>query len=135
MKLKLKIFEYLYKSIQVLSNRCKMPVFKPDKIKGKEIAPGAIRKIAHLEKMLAATIEFTGGPMEKPEEPHSHPHEQVSYVAEGSLNVFIGDDKQLLEEGDLFLIPSNIPHCIQTLTERVKLIDVFTPLREDFFTG
>lgn len=98
----------------------------------KEIAPGVFRKIAHLEKMLAATIEFTGGPMDLPEEPHSHPHEQISYVAEGSLYVFIDEEKSLLKEGDLFLVPSGIPHCIQTLTEKVKLVDVFTPLREDF---
>lgn len=110
-----------------------MPVFKNDTQEAKEIAPGVFRKIATLENMLVATIEFTGGPMEEPDEPHSHPHEQVSYVAEGSLYVFIGDEKQMLTEGDLFLIPSNAPHCIQTLSERVKLVDTFTPVREDFF--
>lgn len=109
-----------------------MPVFKTDEAEEKEISRGTFRTIAHLEKMLAATIKFTGGPMEQPEEPHSHPHEQISYVAEGSLYVFIGEEKKLLKEGDLFLVPSGIPHCIQTLTERVKLVDVFTPLRQDF---
>lgn len=111
-----------------------MSVFKNAEHKGKEIAPGVFRKIAYLDNMLAATIEFTGGPMEQPDESHSHPHEQISYVAEGSLYVFIGDEKQLLEEGDMFLIPSDIPHCIQTLTERVKLVDTFTPVREDFLS-
>lgn len=111
-----------------------MPVFKNDENEGKEIAPGVFRKITYLDNILAATIEFTGGPMEQPDEPHSHPHEQISYVADGLLYVFIGDDKQMLEEGDMFLIPSNVPHCIQTLTERVKLVDTFTPVREDFLT-
>lgn len=111
-----------------------MPVFKNAENKGKEITPGLFRKIATLDNMLAAVIEFTSGPMKKPEEPHFHPHEQISYVAEGSLYIFIGDEKQLLKEGDLFLVPSNIPHCIQTLTEKVKLIDVFTPVREDFLS-
>lgn len=112
-----------------------MPVFKTDELEVKEIAPGVFRKIAHLKKMLAATIDFTDGPMQQPEEPHSHPHEQVSYVAVGSLYLFLGEEKHLLEEGDLFLVPSNIPHCIQTLTKRVKLVDVFTPLREDLLTN
>jgi quercetin dioxygenase-like cupin family protein len=112
-----------------------MPVFKNDENKGDEIAPGVCRKIAYLDNMLTAIIEFTGGPMEEPEEPHSHPHEQISYVAEGSLFVFIGDDKQELKEGDIFLIPSNVPHCIQTLSERVKLVDTFTPVREDFLSN
>lgn len=111
-----------------------MPVFKNEETEGKEIAPGVFRKIATLDNMLTATIEFTGGPMEKPDEPHSHPHEQISYVAEGALYVFIGDDKHPLKEGDMFLIPSNVPHCIQTLSKRVKLVDVFTPVREDFLS-
>ncbi len=111
-----------------------MPVFKDEENKGTEIAPGVFRKIATLDHMLAAVVEFTGGPMDQPDEPHSHPHEQISYVAKGSLTVFIEDDKQRLEEGDLFLIPSNVPHSIQTLTERVKLVDVFTPVREDFLS-
>ena len=109
-----------------------MPVFKKEEEQGKEIAPGVFRNISYLKEMMAAVIEFTDGPMDQPEEPHSHPHEQVSYVAEGSLYVFIGDEKSLLQKGDLFLVPSNVPHSIQTLTEKVKLIDVFTPLREDF---
>ncbi|MDZ7717721.1 MAG: cupin domain-containing protein [Balneolaceae bacterium] len=111
-----------------------MPVYKSDNKHGKEIAPGVFRKIAHLEKIMAATIEFTGGPMDQPDKPHSHPHEQVSYVAAGSLYLFLGEEKHLLEEGDLFLVPSNVPHSIQTLSEKVKLVDVFTPLREEFLT-
>jgi len=109
-----------------------MPIFKADNEKGEEIAPGVFRKIAYLKEMMVATIEFTGEPMDQPEIPHSHPHEQISYVAEGSLYVFIDGEKQLLKEGDLFLVPSNVPHSIQTLTEKVKLVDMFTPLREDF---
>lgn len=40
-----------------------MPVFKTDEEEGKEIFPGVFRKIATLDTMLAATIEFTDGPM------------------------------------------------------------------------
>jgi quercetin dioxygenase-like cupin family protein len=37
-----------------------------------------------------------------------------------------------LKEGDHFAIPANVPHTIQRLTDYVKIIDCFTPLREDF---
>lgn len=111
-----------------------MPIVRPEEIEGKEISPGVFRKISYLNDMMVAIIEFTGKPMDQPEEPHSHPHEQVSYVAEGSLYVFIDNEKQLLKKGDLFLIPSNVPHCIQTLTENVKLVDTFSPIREDFLS-
>lgn len=109
-----------------------MPIFRPEIEDGKEIAPGFFRKIAYLKGIMVATIQFSGKPMCHPEEPHSHPHEQISYIAEGSLYVFIDGDKELIKEVDIFLIPSNVPHCIQTLTERVKLVDTFTPRREDF---
>ena len=34
--------------------------------------------------------------------------------------------------GDVFLVPSGKPHSIQQLTEHVRLVDCFTPIREDF---
>jgi quercetin dioxygenase-like cupin family protein len=37
-----------------------------------------------------------------------------------------------LVPGDIFLVPSGKPHSIQQLTEHVRLIDCFTPIREDF---
>jgi hypothetical protein len=32
----------------------------------------------------------------------------------------------------VFLVPSGMPHSIQQLTEHVRLVDCFTPIREDF---
>ena len=44
----------------------------------------------------------------------------------------IGDEQQQLGPGDLFTVPPNVPHTVRLLTERVRLVDCFTPLREDF---
>ncbi len=33
---------------------------------------------------------------------HNHPHLQMSYVAKGSFEVSMGDDKKILNEGDVF---------------------------------
>lgn len=66
--------------------------------------------------------------------PHQHYHSQTSYVAEGVFEVTIGDQKQVLTSGDSFYIPPNIMHgalCI----EAGILIDVFSPVREDFLDG
>ena len=94
--------------------------------------PSIKRKVIHLDHLMMTVIEFFDGPMEKPDTPHHHPHEQISYVASGSLKLFIEDREYLLNEGDVFKVESNLKHCIQTLTEKVKLIDGFTPIREDF---
>ncbi len=93
------------------------------------------RKIVHLDHLMVTVIEFSGGPMTQPDPPHNHPHEQITYVAAGSLKLFIEDREYLLQEGDVFKIASNLNHSVQTLTEMVKLVDSFTPLREDFLQG
>ena len=98
-----------------------------------KIAEGAERRIGHLENLMIVTIDFDDGPTSEPDPPHSHPHEQVCYLAEGEI-IFIldGNEGTKLEAGDVFLVPSGIPHTIQRLTKHVRLVDCFTPLREDF---
>ena len=56
----------------------------------------------------------------------------MTYVASGSLKLLIEDREYILNEGDIFKIESNLYHCIQTLSEKVKLIDSFSPIRKDF---
>lgn len=90
------------------------------------------RKVVHLKDLMVTVIEFSNGPMEQPDQPHSHPHEQITYVAEGSLKFFIEDREYILHKGDVFKVASNLKHSIQTLTEHVTLIDSFSPIREDF---
>jgi quercetin dioxygenase-like cupin family protein len=77
-------------------------------------------------------IDFDDGPKEEPDPPHSHPHEQVSYVAEGEILFLLDGQAERLGPGDVFLVPSGVPHSIQQLTEHVRLVDCFTPIREDF---
>ena len=97
-----------------------------------ETNPNISRKVVHLKDLMFTVIEFSNGPMNEPEPPHNHSHEQISYVAAGKLKLFIEDREYLLSEGDVFKVESNLNHSIQTLTEFVKLIDGFSPIREDF---
>jgi quercetin dioxygenase-like cupin family protein len=53
-------------------------------------------------------------------------------VATGELVLVMGAEKMRLSAGDLFTVPANVPHAVQTLTPHVRLIDVFHPIREDF---
>ena len=98
-----------------------------------QLAPGLRRKLIHTNNLMIVVVEFFEGPAEVPDPFHNHPHEQVSYIAEGELILFIeGIGEQKLVKGDLFAIPSGIPHTVQTLTKVVRIIDSFTPVREDF---
>lgn len=64
-------------------------------------------------------------------DPHSHMHEQMSYVVKGEFVYMIGDQQFMVKEGHSIYIQSNVQHSVRALTDGI-LIDVFTPIREDF---
>lgn len=98
-----------------------------------QLAPGLRRKLIHTSHLMMVVVEFSNGPAKVPDPFHDHPHEQASYVAEGELILFIkGAGEKKLQQGDMFAVPSGIPHTVQTLTPVVRIIDSFTPLREEF---
>lgn len=109
-----------------------MTTLKYDEIPAEKIREGAERRLGHTDNLMIVVVDFHDGPKNQPGPPHSHPHEQVCYVAEGEI-LFVMDDQQTpLRPGDMFLVPSGKPHSIQQLTEHVRLVDCFTPIREDF---
>ncbi|MGI9569363.1 MAG: cupin domain-containing protein, partial [Desulfobulbia bacterium] len=68
------------------------------------------RYLGHTDKLMMVIIDFNDGPTSEPDPPHSHPHEQMSYVVAGELIVHIGDDKERLGPGDIFMVPPDVPH-------------------------
>jgi quercetin dioxygenase-like cupin family protein len=104
-----------------------------DKVPYEKVREGLLRKIIHTDNLMSVLIDFTDGPWDKPEPYHSHPHEQTSYIASGEIMFYCeGEKEQLLKTGDMFAVPSGVKHTIQLLTKEARLIDSFTPLREDF---
>src|SRR5215216_5678793 len=63
---------------------------------------------------------------------HDHPHEQITLVERGSVCFTIGNRERIAREGDVLHFPSGCWHGATMLDEEVVLIDIFTPLREDF---
>lgn len=91
--------------------------------------PGVTRKVlAHSPAVMMCEISFIKGARGND---HSHPHEQVSYVAKGAFHFRVGDTVRRVEQGDSVLIPSGVTHGVEALEEGM-LVDVFTPRREDF---
>lgn len=64
---------------------------------------------------------------------HHHFHEQWTHVLEGELEFTMGGESKILNPGETAHIPSDIPHSAKAIT-RVKVIDCFLPVREDFKT-
>ena len=96
------------------------------------IGTGRTRHLTHTDTLMMVVIDFHDGPTSEPDPPHSHPHEQVSYVAEGEIIFVLDGEKTRLGKGDMYAVPPDVPHTVQLLTPHVRLIDTFTPLRDDF---
>ncbi|MGF1923230.1 MAG: cupin domain-containing protein [Bacteroidia bacterium] len=94
-----------------------------------DLGAGIKRKImAHNEQIMLVKVAFEKGAIGTL---HQHPHLQMSYVAEGSFEVTVGESLKILTKGDVFFAVSNIIHGVVCLEEGL-LIDVFNPAREDF---
>ena len=65
---------------------------------------------------------------------HSHEHAQVTYVESGEFEVSIDGVITLLSSGDSFYVPPNALHGAVCKSAGV-LIDVFSPMREDFISA
>jgi quercetin dioxygenase-like cupin family protein len=73
---------------------------------------------------------------------HQHVNEQVTYILQGAMRLWVGDkvdspndaDGVLLKSGDLLVIPSNVPHRAVALEDTLDM-DVFAPPREDWLSG
>jgi quercetin dioxygenase-like cupin family protein len=97
-----------------------------------EIGEGVERRLGYTGQLMMAVLDFNNGPQSEPDPPHSHPHEQVSYVAQGEIFFFLEDRCERLGPGDMFMVPPNLPHTIQLLSKHVRLVDCFHPIRQDF---
>ena len=65
---------------------------------------------------------------------HSHVNEQLTYVLEGCLRLWVGEDLGQMVDvkpGEVLLIPSNVPHKAEALEDTLD-VDVFSPPRQDW---
>lgn len=109
-----------------------MSAVKQAEVPRETIAPGRTRYLAHTDHLMMVVIDFEDGPADQPDPPHSHPHEQVTYVAAGEVLFFLDKAPHRLGPGDMITVPPDVPHTIQLLSDRVQLVDTFSPIREDF---
>ena len=97
-------------------------------VKGKELVPGLYGRFVHGESMTLSFVDIQPG-TQMPE--HSHPHEQITYLMEGELEMVIGGEKMVLTPGMVHVIPGNTPHSAYARTA-VKVLDAFSPVREEY---
>ena len=106
-----------------------MPFVDPGQLPRLELFPGIVGALAVGEKLMLSFLELAEG-AEVVE--HSHPHEQAGLVLEGKLRFRIGDEEKVAGPGDAFIIPPNVVHWGVVEEGPAKVLDIFSPLRDDY---
>ncbi len=97
-----------------------------------QVAEGISRQMIVGQSLMMCRLTFAPNVVTAP---HSHPHEQITLVERGSVLYTVGEEQRLGKPGDVFHFPSGAWHGATILDEEVVLVDLFTPLREDFLKG
>lgn len=82
----------------------------------------------HDDTLMMLRMDFEKGAIG---EIHHHMHTQATYVLSGRFEFTIGEEKNVIQQGDSCFMPANMPHGCVCL-EAGALLDVFTPERKDF---
>jgi quercetin dioxygenase-like cupin family protein len=87
------------------------------------------RKVrAHGGRLMLVEVIFAAGAVGAL---HEHPHEQATYCLSGEFAFRVGDTTMTLRPGDSVHIPGSVRHGV-TCVAAGRLLDTFTPPREDF---
>lgn len=106
-----------------------MHFFKPADIPPHELAPGVRLRTMWGEKIMLSVVDL------KPEAvvpAHTHPHEQMGIVLEGVIHMTIGEERRTLRKGDVYLVPSNAVHQVTVGDQKARVVDLFSPPREEY---
>jgi quercetin dioxygenase-like cupin family protein len=105
-----------------------MPVIDLATILPKTIVAGYDAKFIHTAGMTFSYLDVKAGASLPA---HSHFHEQVSHVLEGSFQLTIEGEPIVFGPGTVVVIPPNAIHAGIAITD-CKILDVFNPVREDY---
>jgi quercetin dioxygenase-like cupin family protein len=89
------------------------------------------RRLITGERMMLAHVYLTKGCIVPR---HSHENEQLTYILEGALRFWIGEDESetlVVRAGEVLHIPGNLPHKAEALEDTLD-VDVFSPPRQDW---
>jgi len=95
----------------------------------KEPIKGIKIRSVYLDKTMMTYMEFKPG-SEIPE--HKHPHEQITLILEGEMEIVVGGIKRMVVKGDVVVVPSNIMHSAKVFDDFTIAVDAWSPIREDY---
>lgn len=99
-----------------------------EEVEEKELVSGFKVRFIHSKNMTFSFWNIEKG-AQLPE--HSHPHEQVTHIIEGRLELTVDGESKKLDPGSVVIIPPHAVHSGKALVKS-RVIDVFYPIREDY---
>jgi quercetin dioxygenase-like cupin family protein len=94
-----------------------------------QIWDGVVGRTVHGERVSFSLVELAPGAV-VPE--HSHENEQVGILLQGSLEFTVGGETRELEPGGTWRILGNVPHSVATGPDGAVVVEVFSPVRDDW---
>lgn len=95
------------------------------------VSPMLDRRLITGDKMMIAHVYLKKGCIVPK---HSHENEQITYIIEGELKFWIGEDESHIvhvKAGEVLTIPSNVFHKAEAIVDTLD-VDVFDPPRQDW---
>src|SRR5215831_9176134 len=96
------------------------------------VAAGVVRQLLTGDRIMVCRLTFVPGVVTAV---HSHPHEQIVLVERGRVRFTVDGRDYFASAGDIIHFRSGCQHGATILDEETVLIDIFSPIREDFLPG
>ncbi len=94
-----------------------------------ELTPSIKANIISAENI---TLSFVSAEPNAPLPAHRHENEQMLIVLDGAIDFVIEGKQYKVQKGDVMVIPSNIEHGAYFSDKGARVIDIFSPPRQDF---
>ena len=104
-----------------------MTMINLSETKTRDLFPGVHAKLIHTDNVTIAHVDLVQGAVVPA---HSHVHEQTINFLEGTFEVTLEGITQIVTAPVVCVVRSNAVHAVTALTAG-KIIDVFSPVRED----
>jgi quercetin dioxygenase-like cupin family protein len=114
-----------------MTSKSEPTFYRWDSMKKERVSDMLERRLITGDRMMLAHVYLKKGCIVPK---HSHENEQLTYILEGALKFWVGEDgasEITVRAGEVLLIPSNVPHKAEALEETLD-VDIFSPPRQDW---
>ena len=114
-----------------IMNKQSVTFYRWDQMPKEELTDTFARRLITGDRVMLAHVYIKKGAIVPR---HSHENEQITYILEGGLRFWIGEDESQVIDvmaGEVLHIPSMVQHKAEALEDTLD-VDIFSPPRQDW---